>query len=65
LLISLQTHMSFGRPHVGQISGIVLNLVFRIIGVFKSSCDGVCGTEFGCFLLFVVTWRCLLWRCVV
>jgi hypothetical protein len=25
LLISPQTHMSFGRPHVGQISGIFLN----------------------------------------
>jgi len=25
LLISPQTHMSLGRPHVGQISGIVLN----------------------------------------
>jgi len=25
LLISLQTHMSLGSPHVGQISAIVLN----------------------------------------
>ncbi len=32
LLISLQTHMSWGSPHVGQISGIVSLLLGNIVG---------------------------------
>jgi hypothetical protein len=36
LLISPQTHMSCGSPHVGQISGIVLCSLGILWGVFKN-----------------------------
>ena len=36
LLISPQTHMSWGSPHVGQISGIVLCCLGKNVVVFKN-----------------------------
>ena len=36
LLISLQTQMSWGSPHVGQISGIVLCSLGNNVVVFKN-----------------------------
>jgi hypothetical protein len=36
LLISPQTHMSWGSPHVGQISGIVLCCLGNNVVVFKN-----------------------------
>jgi hypothetical protein len=42
LLISLQTHMSLGKPHVGQISGIVLNAYQIRCGYLKITIQEVC-----------------------
>ena len=47
LLISLQTHMSFGSPHVGQISGIVL----KAYQIGREYIRMTVAREFGWFLV--------------
>jgi len=61
LLISPQTHISLGKPHVGQISGIVLK-AYQIGGEYIKITIEALRTEIGCLffwlsLLQVATYR--------
>lgn len=62
LLISPQTQMSLGSPHVGQISGIVLCCLGNNVVVFK---NWVRFRQFASFFLFPVVFRCFFLFCVV